>query len=56
MIFNHTGNLGDILYSIPFIFELCEKFKIPISNVSLNIQINVKANYLFKHPYGDIWI
>lgn len=54
MIFNHTGNVGDILYSIPFIVELCEKFNIKLSDVIFNIQINAKANYIFKHPYGDV--
>lgn len=53
MIFNHTGNIGDIIYSIPFVFELCEKYNVKISDTIFNIQINVKTTYSIKHPYGN---
>lgn len=37
MIFNHTGNMGDILYSLPFVLELCEVCKIQLNQCTFNI-------------------
>ena len=54
LTFNHSGNIGDILYSLHFCKELSESLKIP--NFNFHIQTNVKdvnaSNQ--KHPFGDV--
>ena len=54
IIFNHTGNMGDILYSLPFVFELCEANNIQINDCIYNIQLNAPATYIEKHPNGNV--
>ena len=54
MIFNHTGNMGDILYSLPFVLELCEAGNIPLNQCTFNIQIDVPTTYIQEHPNGNV--
>ena len=53
-IFNHSGNFGDILYSLPFCMELIKHMDKRVDDFSFNIQINQKADYSSEHPYGNV--
>ena len=54
MVFNHTGNMGDILYSLPFVLELCEACEIQLSQCTFNIQIDAPTTYVQEHPNGNV--
>ena len=53
-IFNHSGNSGDLLYSLHFIIELLECLKARTCDYTFNIQINQPAEYVGTHPYGNV--
>ena len=50
--FNHSGNLGDILYSLHFCIEYLEYLKIPVTMCDFNLQINQEGDRTNNHPYG----
>lgn len=52
--FNHSGNIGDIIYSLYFCKELINA--IDESKFNINLQINVKDPVAGaqKHPFGDV--
>lgn len=52
MIFSHSGNAGDILYSLHFIKEYTEAKGIAES--VLHIQLNAPAKYCGPHPSGNV--
>lgn len=54
LTFNHSGNIGDILYSLYFCKELTEAAN--INKFDFHIQTNVKDPTLknHKHPLGDV--
>lgn len=48
--FKHSGNIGDIIYSLPAVFALAKG-----RNIHLHLHINQKANYgKMRHPLGDV--
>lgn len=51
ILFNHTGNLGDLLYSFYFISELKEYAH---EKIWLHLQTNVEFKYAQKHPNGSV--
>ncbi len=55
LTFSHSGNIGDILYSLNFITEFIKNIKKRQYNkFDFNIKINVKAEYRQEHPYKDV--
>jgi len=53
-IFNHSGNSGDLLYSLHFVIEMLDYFNAKTSDYSFNIQTNQPAQYAGTHPYGNV--
>lgn len=52
IVFNHSGNLGDILFSLHFVKEFCAAKK--IKHPGFNLRINQRANYSQEHPNGNL--
>jgi len=52
--FNHSGNFGDIIYSLPFCLSVMAHKK--MTKVNFNLQINVDAKYApgLNHPCGSV--
>jgi hypothetical protein len=53
IFYNHSGNLGDAMYSLLFATEFAEKLS---QDFEYNLQINQKATYTEEHPYGDVML
>lgn len=51
ILFNHTGNIGDLLYSLPMIIELKE---FTHYGIWLHLQTNVQFNYAVNHPNANV--
>lgn len=51
ILFNHTGNIGDLLYALPMIIELKEATNY---NIWLHLQTNVQFNYAVNHPNANV--
>ncbi len=54
IIFNHSGTLGDILYSLYFCKELTEELN---EKMHFHIQTNIPVNFLntgWNHPYKNV--
>ena len=52
MEFSHSGNFGDVIYSLPFCKAIAK-----INNqkrFAINLKINVKAQYDGTHPLGNL--
>ena len=49
--FKHSGNIGDIIYSLPAVLELSKNGK-----AHLLLNINRKGSYLSYHPLGDLML
>src|SRR5690348_16885231 len=50
--FRHSGNIGDIIYALPTVFELSKNGK-----AHLYLQINQPAEYSYNyHPLGGVML
>lgn len=50
--FMHSGNLGDIIYSIPCMYALAEN-----ANIHLHLKVNIDGSYgKMKHPLGKFML
>lgn len=50
--FKHSGNSGDIIYSLPAVYALANN-----SGVHMHLQLNEKMKYTHKfHPLGDVML
>lgn len=47
--FSHSGNIGDVIYSLPFCLNCSNQGKI-----SFHLKTNVPADYTSPHPFGKI--
>jgi hypothetical protein len=48
----HSGNIGDILYSIPFLLGILERKK--YTGINFYLRLNTPAQYSNKHPLGNV--
>lgn len=53
-IFSHSGNFGDLLFSLLFVIELLEHLNSKTKDFTFNIQINQPGQYCSEHPYGNV--
>mgnify|MGYP003335565491 FL=1 len=49
---SHSGNIGDILYSIPFLLGILEKKK--YTKINYYLRTNVPCYYSGPHPLGNV--
>ena len=49
---SHSGNIGDILYSIPFLLGILERKK--YTKINFYLKVNVPCHYSGPHPLGNV--
>lgn len=55
-VFNHSGNFGDVMFSLHFAIELIEYLNSNISEWEFHLQTNQPAKYCAEHPYGKVML